>query len=68
MKHAVRHKNGGFVEVDGYARSKAIKLHCTECMGWESNPNECEIKECPLWPFRGKSMKTIHEPKTSKSS
>ena len=36
---------------------KAIKLHCKECMGFESNPKECNIQTCHLFQFRlGKDM------------
>jgi hypothetical protein len=67
MKHEIRHKDGGFVEIEKLTRAKAIKLHCTECCGYEYHPGECEIKECALWPFRGKSLKAILRPKTSDS-
>ena len=39
-------------------RKTAIKAKCTECMGWEGNPNECTAKLCPLFPFRGKTLLT----------
>lgn len=39
-------------------RKMAIKAKCTECMGWEGNPNECTAILCPLYPFRGRTMLT----------
>ena len=38
---------------DKISRAKAIRLQCTECMGFQpflikDCPSEC----CPLWPFR----------------
>ena len=40
-------------------RGLAIKLHCTECMGFEENPTGCTSKHCPLFPYRGKTFKTM---------
>ena len=37
-------------------RKTAIKLMCTECLGWEDNPETCTAPTCPLFPFRGKSL------------
>ena len=32
---------------------KAIRKHCTECCGGNTNEvNKCEVVICPLWPFR----------------
>ena len=59
MKHKIKTSNGDgtTVEVDRYARSKAIKLMCTECCGWgEMHPKDCLSPTCPLFPFRGKSQ------------
>lgn len=39
-------------------KSKAIKCYCTQCMGWETNPKDCEITECPLYLYRGKTLLT----------
>ncbi len=67
MKHTIRHKDYGLmksqqvVEINGYTRGIAIKLFCTECLGHETNPKECTAVCCPLFPYRGKSMKAWGE-------
>ena len=58
IKHKVRRKNGKFKEVD-LTRSLAIKAFCTQCLGWETHPKDCDSRECPLWPFRGKTNITV---------
>lgn len=55
-KHKIKTKSGKLLELE-LSRTLAIKIHCTECMGYEGNPMECDIKECALYPFRGKSLK-----------
>lgn len=56
MKHTIRARHGGTIEVDLF-RSKAIKIHCTECCGWgEFHPKDCTDKLCALYPFRGISQ------------
>ena len=59
MKHTVRTKDytstKKVVEIDAYARAKAIKVFCTECLGYEDHPSDCTAFLCPLFPFRGKS-------------
>ena len=57
VKHKVRRKNGKLKEVQ-LTRSSAIKTFCTECLGWEIHPKDCESYNCPLWPFRGKTNLT----------
>lgn len=52
--HAVRGWSGGEVEIQGLTRARAIKLHCTECMGWEGHPRDCTSPLCALYPYRGK--------------
>ena len=48
---------GKLKTIDNYvSRSKAIKLMCTECMGWDAHPNGCTDINCPLYPFRGKTL------------
>lgn len=35
------------------SRSKAIRLKCLDCCGFQSNEvKECPSKNCPLWRFR----------------
>jgi len=36
-------------------RSLAIKAFCTECLGFETHPKDCESVNCPLYLFRGKT-------------
>jgi hypothetical protein len=55
MKHTVRTKDNGFIELE-ITRNKAIKLFCTECMGWEGNIKECTSTYCPLYPYRGRTL------------
>lgn len=63
MNHTVRHKNYGLqrnqqvVEIKNYTRGLAIKLFCTECLGHETNPSDCSAVCCPIFPYRGKTMK-----------
>jgi hypothetical protein len=60
MKHTIRTKDYGktkrVVDVDGYTRGRAIKLFCTECLGYEDHPNDCTANMCPLYPYRGKML------------
>lgn len=58
--HTIRTADGGTVTVANYTRGKAIKLMCTECMGWSANPRDCTDHKCPLYPFRGKSLASMH--------
>lgn len=44
----------GTVEVE-LTPAKAIRAFCTECLGWETHPDDCEAVHCPLYPFRGKT-------------
>ena len=59
VKHTVRCRDGGTKEVS-VVRSKAIKMMCTECLGWEADPASCTAPLCPLFPFRGKSLAAYH--------
>jgi len=56
--HKFRTKNNGFRE-EWINRKEAIKLHCTECMGWETDPKCCTSPLCPLYPFRGKTKLSL---------
>ena len=57
--HTIRTNLGATVAVKNYARHRAIKAFCTECMGWESHPKDCTSTHCPLYPFRGKIRAAI---------
>lgn len=57
MKHTVRTDKldgTGRVEIDPYTRGKAIRLHCTECMGF-ADPATCTSPNCALYPYRKKT-------------
>ena len=56
--HKVRTADGGAVELPRYGRQLAIRAMCSECMGWESHPKDCTATLCPLYPFRGKTLRT----------
>jgi hypothetical protein len=55
MKHVVRTNIGTTKEIDTYTRGKAIRIHCTECMGHESDPRDCTSLMCALYPYRKKT-------------
>lgn len=53
----VRTKDGG-TKTFRYNRRMAILMTCVECMGFETHPSECTCTKCPLYPFRGATLKT----------
>lgn len=70
VEHEIRSRTGGTQIVENYTHSKAIRVMCEECQGWESiwtetlpdgskvkhdDILECPSTKCPLWPFRGHS-------------
>lgn len=56
VKHTIRSNLGNPIEVT-LTRSLAVKVFCTECLGYgEENPKNCSSLLCPLWPFRGKKL------------
>ena len=59
MRHIVRAADGRGVELN-LTRGLAIKVHCTECMGYEESPAECTSANCALYPYRGKTRRTSH--------
>ena len=65
MKHTVRSKEYGttkkVVDIDNYTRGKAIKLFCTECLGFEDHPRDCTALKCPLYPFRARTTLAYDE-------
>ena len=54
--HTVRHKDGGTVTIKNYNKTKAIKLWCSECEGFEGDPKKCVEKLCPLFPYKGNTL------------
>ncbi len=61
ITHTIRGKNGQRVELP-LTRAKAIKLFCTECLGYETHPKDCTHTLCPLYPYRGKSLAAHPKP------
>ena len=51
----IRTKSGGKKQVE-LTRGEAIKVRCTECLGFEDHPRDCTDIHCPSYPFRGKSL------------
>jgi hypothetical protein len=56
----------GYVEICGFGKKhvtltpmKAIRLKCVDCSGGSyAEVRRCELKLCPLWPYRkGKKPK-----------
>ncbi len=45
----------GRVKISPYTRGMAIKIHCTECMGHETDPKDCTSPNYALFPFRKKT-------------
>jgi hypothetical protein len=58
--HTVRHQTGGTVQIDEYDWRKAIKVHCTECMGF-GDPKDCTDPLCALYRWRGRTYLTISQ-------
>lgn len=52
--HRIRSWRGDGEPVSVQIRSPtdAISYHCSECMGWETSPEECPDSNCPLYIYR----------------
>jgi len=59
ITHTVRARNGKLVQLK-LSRVLAMKIHCTECMGFESDPMDCTAKLCALYPWRRRTQSTIN--------
>ena len=57
VEHTVRTKDGGTILIKNLTRATAIKLQCGECLGWDTLPADCVDARCPLFPFRGRTMR-----------
>ena len=57
VRHTVRTRDGGQKTIK-CGRTLAIKLMCMECLGWEGDPQECTSPLCPVYPFRGVTLKS----------
>ena len=59
MEHAVRTKDGGQKRIKPYTRGLAIRVMCTECLGFEGNPStDCTSPLCPLYVYRKRTLCT----------
>jgi hypothetical protein len=59
--HTVRTADGGTIQIANLSRGRAIKLFCTECLGWETHPKDCTATNCALFPFRGRTLAAYHK-------
>ena len=57
-EHVIRCANGKYASIR-LTRKLAMAAFCTECMGWEGNPQDCTAPLCPLYPFRAKTLRTM---------
>lgn len=57
-KHTIRTKDRG-TKTFSYARTLAVRLFCTECLGWETDPKDCTSPLCPLFPFRRRTQSSL---------
>ena len=57
-EHTIRTADGGLVSLKRPTRGMVIKVMCMECLGWQDSPVDCTDKLCPLWPYRGRTLKT----------
>ena len=55
VTHTVRMRDGTTKALT-YGRNMAIKLLCTECLGFEGDPKDCTCPLCPVYPFRGRTL------------
>ena len=59
VKHTIRTSEDGRIKLE-MSQSLAIKLKCMDCLGYEGNPKDCTSVLCPLYPFRGKTLRSMH--------
>lgn len=48
----------GYITLSPYTKNDAIKVFCTECLGFETNPKDCTAPNCPLYCYRGRTLRT----------
>ena len=59
--HTVRTRDGGTKTFQKYTKGMAMKLMCTECLGWEREKGErCTSPLCPLFPFQKHTQMAFH--------
>ena len=54
MKHIVFDPAGHLTAIRTYSRHKAIWAYCTQCIGDDRHPYECQSQHCLFFPYRGK--------------
>ncbi len=57
VMHTIRAADGRHIELR-LTRKLAMACMCTECLGFESDPEDCTARLCPLYPFRAKTLAT----------
>lgn len=58
MKQVIKTKKG-LLEITTNPR-KAIKIFCTECVGYNDPVENCTAIHCALYPYRSKILPTKH--------
>ena len=60
IMHTVKTVDGGERTFTHYLLSQAVAIHCTKCMGDETDPEGCTSRFCALFPFRRKTRAHNH--------
>ena len=60
ISHTVKTVDGGKITFANYTKGLAVKIHCTKCMGDETDPKDCTSPFCALYPFRRKTRAHNH--------
>ena len=55
--HVVRTADGRYKEIR-LTRKLAMAAMCTECLGFEENPANCTSNNCPIFPYRARTLAT----------
>lgn len=58
VNHTVRTADGRYRELK-LTRKLAIAVHCTECLGFETDPKDCTSYNCPFFPYREGTRATL---------
>ena len=59
VSHTVSTRDDKTITFDGYTKGFAIRCMCSHCLGWSEDPADCTSPLCPLYPFRGRTLKTL---------
>ncbi len=52
IKHRIRSDGNGKTRIVRLTASKAVQLHCKECLGYQDQVKGCTDRLCCLYPFR----------------